>query len=166
MNERTNTRSCSQCGADISHRRIDARFCGVLCSNVSRGAQRGDAYPSRICALAGCGVEFTPWHSKQARSEGRVPPRGDRQRDNDHRRRARMHGARNGGSVFLTDILDRDGDLCALCGALVDLTLSYPEPLSKSVDHIVPLSRGGAHEPSNCQLAHLRCNLSKGARVA
>ena len=181
MAEHTNIRSCSSCGADISHRRKDARFCGVFCSNVARGAQRAERYPARVCALDGCDVEFEPWHANQvccctahgkarwnrlARADGRVAPRGDRERDNDHRRRARMRGARNGGSVFLSDILSRDGNRCGLCGQPVDLTLAYPHPLSRSVDHIVPLSRGGEHEASNCQLAHLRCNLSKGAKVA
>ncbi|MCY4531177.1 MAG: HNH endonuclease [Gammaproteobacteria bacterium] len=32
------------------------------------------------------------------------------------------------------------------------------------VDHIVPLSRGGTHEPGNVQLLCPRCNISKGAK--
>jgi HNH endonuclease len=38
-----------------------------------------------------------------------------------------------------------------------------PDPLSKSLDHLIPLSRGGTHEPANVSLAHLRCNVSRGA---
>lgn len=34
-----------------------------------------------------------------------------------------------------------------------------------SVDHIVPLARGGSHSADNVQSAHLLCNLRKGARV-
>lgn len=34
------------------------------------------------------------------------------------------------------------------------------------VDHIVPLAKGGAHSYANTQLAHARCNQSKGAKVA
>jgi 5-methylcytosine-specific restriction endonuclease McrA len=32
------------------------------------------------------------------------------------------------------------------------------------LDHIVPLSRGGTHEPSNVQLAHYGCNSKRGAK--
>lgn len=33
--------------------------------------------------------------------------------------------------------------------------------MSASVDHIVPLSRGGEHSMNNVQCAHLSCNCSK-----
>ena len=33
-------------------------------------------------------------------------------------------------------------------------------------DHIVPLARGGSHTMGNIQVAHRRCNRSKGAKVA
>jgi len=53
---------------------------------------------------------------------------------------------------------------CALCGLAIDAELRWPDPLSKSVDHIVPLSKGGTHEQGNLQWAHLRCNMRKGSR--
>lgn len=54
---------------------------------------------------------------------------------------------------------------CGLCGESLDRGLIYPDPFSKSIDHIVPLSLGGTHEAHNLQWAHLRCNVSKGARI-
>lgn len=55
---------------------------------------------------------------------------------------------------------------CGICGDLLDPNTAHPDPMSKSIDHIVPISRGGAHEQSNLQWAHLICNIRKGARVA
>lgn len=37
--------------------------------------------------------------------------------------------------------------------------------MSVSLDHVVPLSQGGAHDPANVQLAHLTCNVRKGAQL-
>lgn len=52
--------------------------------------------------------------------------------------------------------------VCALCGKPVDMTLKFPHPLSKSVDHIIPVSKGGhPSDISNLQLAHLCCNREK-----
>lgn len=56
--------------------------------------------------------------------------------------------------------------VCALCDEPVDPMARFPDPRSKSLDHIVPLSVPGSpgHVQSNCQLAHLFCNQSKGGR--
>jgi len=62
-----------------------------------------------------------------------------------------------------TDIFNRDGWLCGLCGRKINKRLKHPNPFSPSIDHIIPLSRGGADAPVNVQAAHLRCNLSKNA---
>ena len=63
------------------------------------------------------------------------------------------------------DIYTRDKWCCRLCGARVNRRLKWPHPKSPSLDHIVPLSTGGADAPANVQLAHLRCNLRKSTRA-
>lgn len=60
----------------------------------------------------------------------------------------------------------RDGTACGICGLPVDMTLTRAESFEcPSVDHIVPRSRGGSHEATNLQLAHLRCNRLKSDRI-
>lgn len=54
---------------------------------------------------------------------------------------------------------------CGICRGKIDRTRKFPDPLSKSVDHIVPVSLGGSDELENLQWACLRCNLSKGNRA-
>jgi len=61
-------------------------------------------------------------------------------------------------------VFERDGWRCRLCGELVDRTKQAPHPRSPSVDHIVPLAKGGAHTYANVQCAHFGCNSKKGAR--
>jgi len=61
-------------------------------------------------------------------------------------------------------IYERDGFICKLCGKQVDVSFKFPNPLSPSIDHIIPLSKGGLHCAENVQLAHLGCNVSKGNR--
>jgi 5-methylcytosine-specific restriction endonuclease McrA len=78
-----------------------------------------------------------------------------------HRRRAQVAGAPV-GSVDLEALWTGS---CGLCGEPIDPDLKHPDPMSKSVDHIIPLSKGGAHEQTNLQWAHLFCNVSKGARL-
>ncbi len=59
----------------------------------------------------------------------------------------------------------RDGWICQHCKKRVNRKLRWPDPLSPSLDHIMPLSKGGAHIYSNVQLAHFVCNVSKNVNV-
>lgn len=56
--------------------------------------------------------------------------------------------------------------VCGICGRPVDFTLRYPDPMSKTVDHIVPINRGGhPSDLANLQLAHLACNRAKSDKL-
>jgi len=63
-----------------------------------------------------------------------------------------------------TEIFDRDGWICGICGEPIDLRAKAPNGDSVSLDHIVPMARGGSHTRRNVQAAHLACNQFKGAR--
>lgn len=63
------------------------------------------------------------------------------------------------------EIAERDGWRCQLCRKMVNKRLKYPHPMCASIDHIVPISKGGTDVRVNVQLAHLVCNVSKGNRT-
>jgi len=92
-------------------------------------------------------------------------PWNDRRRNNDHLRRARKAGNGKGSRSTIADIITRDGTNCSWCGEDVDLDLAYPDKLSKSVDHTIPISRGGPHTLENTSIMHLQCNMYKGANI-
>jgi 5-methylcytosine-specific restriction endonuclease McrA len=61
------------------------------------------------------------------------------------------------------------GCVCHLCGHPIDLTIrwdpDHPDTGYGTVDHIVPLSRGGDPlDPNNQAPAHYGCNSRKGNR--
>lgn len=117
-----------------------------------------------VRALTVCNMHYR----RILRAQGRIgnSPWDERRQNNYNIRRARKHGTESHGVVRVADIIARDGLECGICSKPVDPDLAYPNPLSRSVDHILPIARGGAHTPENCQMAHLRCNISKGDRVA
>ena len=56
--------------------------------------------------------------------------------------------------------------ICAICGQPVDRRLKYPHPLSPSIDHIIPIDRGGhPSDIDNLQLAHWKCNREKANKL-
>src|SRR5262249_55547089 len=55
---------------------------------------------------------------------------------------------------------------CWICRRWVDQSLHHTDPMSRSVDHVIPLWFGGAPlDRSNCRLAHRRCNTVRGNRM-
>lgn len=82
--------------------------------------------------------------------------------------RAAAYGVEYDKDVSLKKLIKRDSGICQLCGRPVDTSsfigngcgLLYP-----TIDHIVPLSKGGSHTWGNVQLAHMKCNSIKGDRV-
>ena len=81
-----------------------------------------------------------------------------------HSRKRRALKLGNGHETYTEGyIFERDGWICGICGRKINKRLKYPDPYSKSIDHIIPVIRGGADAPINIQAAHLRCNMSKNA---
>jgi len=158
--------------------RPDGRFCSLLCRDLWRLDSGTNPEPERIlCSLptdhparwygttspltyitcAECGrLRCTPsWQtttycSKQCRNRVRERRRTRPPRTKGHRR----HKA---------TLVKRDGWTCWLCGDPIDPDASWPDRLSVTIDHLLPVSRGGTDTADNLGLAHLACNSSRGA---
>lgn len=137
----------------VSHAR---KFCSRPCSIVPKK-------PARVRPIAECLMCLRPFPCSHQRNT--CCSRTCRNRYESRRRKLRLKGLWP-SVVSPARIHRRDAGICALCREWVDPALPYPHPLSATVDHRVPLSRGGTHEEENLQLAHARCNLLKGNRVA
>lgn len=90
-------------------------------------------------------------------------------RVHDQRRRAKIKGALVDKDIELMALYHRDNGVCHICGGLCDLSdywltedgnfvagEGYP-----SIDHVIPLSKGGKHSWENVKLAHKYCNTIK-----
>lgn len=77
-------------------------------------------------------------------------------KEQQERRRQRMH--ENGGDLSYwewEEILRRYGHCCVACG----------EPDELTIDHIVPIAKGGRHSAENVQPLCRSCNSSKGSSI-
>ena len=159
---------CPQCGESFSTMHPLKDFCSKRCS---REASRN--YPS--CFV--CGTDLGDRHSEVclkcfATSSGvALPSRTDdlesrRSRDTrrEYRRRRREWMREESENIDRVEVFEDDSYVCQLCGAPVLALAKFPHPLSPSIDHIVPLSKGGRHVRANVQTAHFRCNSAKQDR--
>lgn len=127
-------------------------------------ARRADRDARRLMPCPYCGDPVgRAGRAKCPKPECNLAHNAARMRKHLKLRRARRYGVH--AEVFEPgEVFDRDGWVCGVCDLPVDRNLSWPDPGSPSLDHIVPLARGGEHTRSNTQLAHLYCNACKGVR--
>ena len=65
-----------------------------------------------------------------------------------------------------SEVVKRRDSQCALCGGFVESNIKFPDPMSASIDHILPVSKGGHPcDIDNLQLAHLGCNMNKSDKI-
>lgn len=65
--------------------------------------------------------------------------------------------------IHILTVFERDGWRCHLCGGPIDSEVSHG-PERWSLDHVVPIARGGGHTYDNVKASHWRCNHRKGTR--
>lgn len=108
----------------------------------------------------------SPVHARKAWAERNPERELEGKRARYHKRRALQKGAATGERVETLAIAERDNWTCHLCDEPIPQGAQWPDLLSVSLDHVIPLSKGGIHDPSNVKAAHLGCNIRKGDRLA
>jgi len=142
------------------HRLYDAHIC-VWCNKIFTIKEYEDREGKRnVNILSHCSIECKEQHKKFILKKSRV--------HGHHRKRARKYGVEYIPGITLEKLVKRDGLTCALCGGLCDWNdKRYGDcgPLYPSIDHITPISKGGAHTWDNVQVAHFECNSAKRDRL-
>lgn len=157
--------TCACCGVqsiqrkDLSDKPINRRFCRACAKKNSTT----NAVLPRIDRICGdCGIKYIGM--KQSR---RCSACGKKNQKSYSKGRMRGRVSRAGvyrETVNKAKVYKRDRYRCAYCKCKVVLSASY-RPDMATLDHIIPLCRGGEHTYSNIVTACIMCNSTKGNRV-
>ncbi len=154
---RKSTRCPGRCTRDPSLSRARAKY---------RETYQRDLTP-RVCDQ--CGISFIHGRQGPARfcSQKCVQSTEtykDGRRRHAHLRRVRLaSGGVSRDRVYRQRIYERDGWRCQLCQRPVRRDVAPMHDMAPTLDHIIPVSAGGLHEPLNVQTAHFLCNSKRGA---
>lgn len=155
-------KACEHCGAAFEQatgRGRPRRFCSGPCKERARYEATARHGLTEVRNCDRCGRTFDRMQRPRAT---RFCSDACMHRHNEERREA-LELAAFVEDVPLQFLVERDGGRCRLCGEPVALEEQVPHLLAPTVDHIVPLSRGGMHSKANTQLAHFACNARKWA---
>jgi len=73
----------------------------------------------------------------------------------------KRQNAKTEAQVRFDEIVERDLGVCHICGEGVDLSLPRTSRMGATLDHVVPIARGGLDSVDNVRLAHWICNIRK-----
>lgn len=162
---------CSICGC-IFQARKGTKYCSDECRlEMGRIKFRESVtrnYQSKIYECIICGEHFTTEYGDKSRAycsdECRHEGIRRQSRIQEYNREKRLRKAFV-SKVVPQEIFKRDGFKCMLCDEPLAMDKKVPHPAAPTIDHIIPLAKGGTHEPSNVQAAHFKCNWMKSDRL-
>jgi len=158
--------TCPQCGKTFK-RRGGKTYCTYECYIESKRQKE------QISKCPICGQEFTQRGNKRKYCSHSCSTKAQSEvyRRNTATRRAQC--ATNGRvkKIDPKSIFERDGWRCQICGKKVDKRLYHIKGTKRyanapSLDHIIPISKGGDHTRANVQCACYLCNCKKGNRIS
>jgi 5-methylcytosine-specific restriction endonuclease McrA len=163
----TFTRICFYCQRPFEATHSLANICSPDCRarTVASRARATEPPPDRIALEPPAIDRECQWCGKPVPDPSGLKKycgRSCRQTERGRARRARRRRA-HVETVSLAVLRVRDADTCRICGKPIDFTRQAPHPQAATIDHVIALSKGGAHSYKNTQLAHWRCNMAKGA---
>lgn len=142
LKESKTPKTCACCGEEFFSEHHSKVYCSEKCKKKAKRDRRKERDPEGYRLI-----------KKKQKSEKK------------HIKRAKKYGCSYEYGITLKSVVNRDGLVCKICGKPCDFSdRSYGNgfgPLYPSVDHIIPLSKGGSHTWDNVQIAHCICNSVK-----
>jgi len=162
---------CLDCGVSVGLR--------LRCENCQKGHNKTlpSAYRQKLESICrDCGVRIPSIRGRRFCSICREVRHGH------NKRRAKRHSGRCHGerhiarakrlgvaleTVSRIKVFERDGWKCQLCGVATprELLKHSTDPCAPTLDHVIPMARGGGHTYDNTQCLCRSCNSRKGSRV-
>jgi 5-methylcytosine-specific restriction endonuclease McrA len=166
-NEYTET-ECVQCGKVFLRRSSNHKYCSDKCA---RKANSKKVMRTKTCKE--CGKEFITDHDKTLYCSSKCSNRYRKKRNALSKDKRLSLNGKIDYSISLKKLYKRDKGICYICGKqcnLKDVEITeegyyiagedYP-----SIDHVIPIAKGGKHSWNNIKLAHRRCNAVKGDKL-
>lgn len=159
---------CVTCEKPFSTGKKDQRFCSAKCRHTQYKVERPYQPKTQpkliICGWCGVGLLVPPSFTGATKyhDECRVQARRARYRIKTVKRQSRTVKP---SRLSADELVLQKGSDCGICNNPIDMNVSRTSKMGLTVDHIIPLSKGGADTLDNMQPAHWICNVRKGNKT-
>lgn len=165
---RQRTVTCDTCNAEFRTGRKNARFCSSGCRSVAH--KQTQTYQRRtepkVLTCGWCQEEvivppnFTS--NRKYHPDCKVEARRARYRIKTVKRQSKTVRP---SRLAADEVVRIYGEDCHICNEPIDMSLARTHKQGLTVDHVIPLSKGGLDTIENMRPAHWLCNVKKGNKL-
>lgn len=135
------------------------KYCSAVCKNIAKKANKPKTCYNIRCTI--CGMEFEGNRSNMKYCSDRCRKYAENRRAEIRRRHKLQDNGRVDYSITLLKLIKRDKGICHICGKKVNTKTHSNHEEYPSIDHVLPVAKGGTHTWDNVKLAHRGCNNKK-----
>lgn len=132
------------CNSDCAHKssyKSKARIHTIKCKEC--GKHKEVTYRRKVFCSDECNRKYE-WRRKEVKRRKKIKANGEVHWD-----------------ISIERLLKRDGSTCYLCGENTIKGEDTNHELYPSIEHVIPIAKGGTHTWDNVKIAHRRCNWEK-----
>lgn len=162
---------CQRCGEGYIANSLASVHCNE-CLGIIKDEykQRLESLQDRECIE--CGNRFDANNLRQRCCSDECKRKANNRIKDISRRQKLIENGKIDYSISLSKLYIRDKGICHICGGRCepkDYIKSYNAFIAgekyPSIDHVIPVAKGGTHTWDNISLAHRACNAAKGDKI-
>lgn len=159
---KTFNRICVICGKEFQTEDIRTICCSSTCQNRKNHGKGAYTFGTFKCKI--CGNEIKSNGQIRSYCSAKCRNKAARKQRKEFYKALR-HSGHYDDSISLISVFEKFGGKCSICGKNTDISAEKRSPDYPTIDHIMPLIKGGYHEWDNIQLLCKSCNSSKWSKT-
>ena len=152
---------CINCNKEYETKQSRSKYCSYECNYEYKVKQK----PIHNLKCKECGKWFTSTNQRRKYCSTKCSNRYEDRRKETLRRLRIKENGKVDWDISIERLIKRDKGICYLCGKHVDIRLEPNHDLYPSIEHVVPVAKGGMHTWENVKLAHRKCNYLKSDEI-
>lgn len=163
------TRNCKFCEKEFVTQGSRFKYCSVKCRENSNRNRSGEIWLRKKsrrpetktwkCGWCDGDIELPIGFSGWGKYHDKCRVASDRARN--RLKSVRRRGIRATPRVTHEQIGIKDNFVCYLCSEPIDMSLPRTSKLGATIDHVIPITKGGTDDLDNLRLTHWTCNVRK-----
>lgn len=154
-------KTCINCNKEYETHQTESKYCSYECRYESSYRYMVERKPTYNIKCKECGKWFSTTNKGKKYCSVTCSDRFEyRKKETIRRERIKQNG-RIDWDISIERLIHRDKGICYLCGEQVKTNLDPNHDYYPSIEHVIPVAKGGTHTWDNVKLAHRKCNYLK-----